>query len=529
MMSFRRCETRELIMAASSDEYLETAIPSGDARTLQATGEIAQADTAGMHYWSATRLALAIRQKQIGCAELLEAFLSRIEKHNSRLTAVVDLDVAGARRQAQAADAALARDTAVGPLHGIPMTVKDSVDVAGLASTWGFGEHKDNRPAKSAPVVEALTGAGAIVFGKTNVPLGLLSWETFNDVFGTTNNPWDISLSPGGSSGGAAAALAAGLSALEVGSDSAGSSRGPAHYCGIYAHKPTYGVVSIEGQALPGVGSVPDIMVLGPMARSAKDLAVALDIMAGPDEADAAAWRVTLPPPRHTRLSDFKVAIMSEHDGYDVDHEVQARLDELGAFLSRRGAHVSSQARPEIDFDAAHRLCLNLICASAAGAIPEPYWTKLTKMAKLVAAREESELTSVIRGYTQLHREWIRNDQVRRQLQTTWGSFFQDYDVLLTPVAATAALPHDQSSRIDRFRKIVVNGKRVPATDQWFWAGLPAVAYLPATIAPIGFTSSGLPVGVQIIGPQYLDHTCLAFAHLLEQEYHAFVPPPGWN
>ncbi|GGI32908.1 amidase [Bradyrhizobium guangdongense] len=516
-------------MATSSDEYLETAISPGHARTRRAITRIAQADTAAIHYWSATRLARAIRQKQIGCAELLAAFLSRIEKHNPRLTAIVDLDLAGARKQAEAADAALARDSAVGPLHGIPMTVKDSVDVAGLASTWGFGELKNNRPAKSAQVVEALTEAGAIVFGKTNVPLGLLSWETFNDVFGTTNNPWDVTCSPGGSSGGAAAALAAGLSALELGSDSAGSSRGPAHYCGIYAHKPTYGVVSIEGQSLPGVGSVPDIMVLGPMARSAEDLAVALDVMAGPDEAKAAAWRVTLPRSRLTKLSEFKVAIMSEHDGYDVDREVQARLDELGGFLSRRGAHVSSQARPEIDFDAAHRLCLNLICASAAGAIPEPYWTQLTRMARLTAARVDSELTSVIRGYTQSHREWIRNDQVRRQLQTTWGSFFRDYDVLLTPVAATAALPHDQSSRIDRFRKIVVNGKRVPATDQWFWAGLPAAAYLPATIAPIGFTSAGLPVGVQIIGPQYSDHTCLSFAHLLEQEYHSFVPPPGWN
>ena len=211
-----------------------------------------------MAFWSAAQLAQAIREKKIGCVELLDAYLARVDRHNPRLNAIVDIDAAGARKRAKAADDALMRGDILGPLHGIPVTIKDSIDVAGLASTWGIQYFKDNRPAKSAPVVDALTSAGAIVFGKTNVPLGLLSWETFNDLYGTTNNPWDLSRSPGGSSGGSAAALAAGLTALEIGSDSGGSMRNPAHYCGVYAHRPTFGITSGEGQSLPGLGPLPE-------------------------------------------------------------------------------------------------------------------------------------------------------------------------------------------------------------------------------------------------------------------------------
>jgi amidase len=487
--------------------------------------------SADMAFWSAAQLARAIKEKKISALELLDAYLARIEKFNDRVNAIVDVDIAGARSHARAADEALMRGDSLGPLHGVPFTVKDSVDVAGLASTWGIREFKDNRPARSAPMVEALTAAGAIAFGKTNVPLALLSWETFNDLYGTTNNPWDLSRSPGGSSGGSAAALAAGLTALEVGSDSAGSLRGPAHACGVYTHRPTFGLISVEGQELPGIGPSPDIMVMGPMARSAEDLVIALNVMARPDEVDAPAWRLSLPPARHTRLSDFRVAVMLEHQGQEVDRAMQDRLAELVEFLARQGAKVSMTARPEIDFDAAHRLFLSLAGASAAGAIPQEIWERLAGMAEVLRKkkRRNAELEAAVTGYVHSHREWIRLDLVRNHLRSAWSSFFRDYDLLLSPVAATAAQPHDQSSRIDRFRKIVVNGKRVAASDQWFWAGLPAVAYLSSTVAPAGLVSPGLPIGVQIIGPQYGDHTCLAFARLLEQEYRSFVPPPGWE
>jgi Amidase len=287
-------------------------------------------------FWSASRLARAIGEKKISSLEILNACLARVEKYNPRLNAVIELDISGARKRAQAADDALMRGESSGPLHGIPITVKDSIDVAGFASTWGVKEFKDNRPARSAPIVDALTAAGAIVFGKTNIPWFALSSETFNDLHGTTNNPWDLSRSPGGSSGGSAAALAAGLTCLEVGSDSGGSIRFPAHYCGIYAHKPTFGVTSIEGQSLPGLGPVPDIMVLGPLARSAEDLAIALNIMARPNEADAVAWRLELPPARQAKLSDFRVAVMLEYEGCDLDHQMIDILRSLVSFLVRQ-------------------------------------------------------------------------------------------------------------------------------------------------------------------------------------------------
>jgi amidase len=480
-------------------------------------------------FWSASRLARAIGEKRISALELLNTYLTRVGKYNPCLNAIIELDIPGARKRAQAADDALMRGESSGPLHGIPITVKDSIDVAGFASTWGVKEFKDNRPARSAPIVDALTAAGAIVFGKTNIPWFALSSETFNELHGTTNNPWDLSRSPGGSSGGSAAAIAAGLTCLEIGSDSGGSIRFPAHYCGIYAHKPTFGVTSIEGQSLPGLGPVPDIMVLGPLARSAEDLAIALNIIARPNEVDAVAWRLELPPARHTKLSDFRVAVMLEYEGCDLDHHMVDVLQSLAAFLARQGAKISLQARPEIDFDAAHRLFLTLYSASASGSMPELYWKLISQLSIFFRKKSNSEAASVIRGYTQRHRDWIRLDQVRTHLRAAWASFFRDYDVLLCPAAATPALLHDQSSKIDRFRTIIVNGKKVSASDQSFWPGLAAVAYLPATIAPVGFTPKGLPVGVQIIGPQYGDHTCIAFARLLEQGFQGFVPPKGWE
>ena len=496
---------------------------------LEQTENLGGAVAGDVPFWSASRLATAIRQKKIGSHELLNAYLARVEKYNPRLNAIIELDAAAARKRAIAADEALIRGDALGPLHGIPITVKDSIDVAGFASTWGSRELKDNRPARSAPVVDALTGAGAIVFGKTNIPWFALSWETFNDLHGTTNNPWDLSRSPGGSSGGSAVALAAGLTALEVGSDSGGSIRNPAHYCVVYSHKPTFGVTSIEGQSIPGLGHVPDIMVLGPLARSAEDLAVALDIIAKPEETDAVAWRLELPPAKRTRLSDFRIAVMLENEGNDVDHEMVEMLRSFANSLARKGARINFRARPEIDFEAAHRLFLTLYSASGSGAMPELYWKLISQMALFFRKSSNSEIASIVRGYTQRHRDWIRLDLVRDHLRAAWASFFRDYDLLLCPAAASPALPHDQSSKIDRFRSITVNGKRVAATDQWFWTGLAAVAYLPATIAPVGLTSTGLPVGVQIIGPQYGDHTCIGFARLIEQELWAFAPPKGWE
>jgi amidase len=306
-------------------------------------------------YRSAKQLASLIRQKKVGCLELLNHYLERIDRYNIGINAVIFMDIKAARKRARAADRALGKGELWGPLHGLPMTVKESYDVVGMPSTWGAPEYKNNYPKKNAVVVDRLLAAGAVIFGKTNVPLYLADWQSFNQIYGTTNNPWDITRVPGGSSGGSAAALAAGLTGLEAGSDIGASIRNPAHYCGVFGHKPTYNIITLQGQALPGVVATPDIAVVGPLARSADDLALALDIIAGPDDIDGAGWRLQLPKPKKKTLGAFKVAVVYTDAEAEVDEAVQKRIRALVRFLRKNKVHVSEKARPAIDSREAHR------------------------------------------------------------------------------------------------------------------------------------------------------------------------------
>ena len=295
---------------------------------------------------SAKELAAEIRRKKIGCLELLDLYLSRVEKHNPALNAIIALDVEGARRRARAADRALARKQVWGPLHGVPMTIKESYDVVGMPTTWGVPELKDNFPPRNALGVDRLLGAGVVLFGKTNVPIYLADYQSYNAIYGTTNNPWDLSRSPGGSSGGSAAALAAGLTGIEAGSDIGASIRNPAHYCGVWGHKPTWGVVCPKGHALNGNVAYPDINVVGPLARGAEDLEIAMDIMAGPDAIDGRGWTLSLPRPKKKSLRDFKVAVLLTDPNSEVDASVQQQIQRLADFLAKNKAKVSMTARP---------------------------------------------------------------------------------------------------------------------------------------------------------------------------------------
>src|SRR5215471_5713992 len=298
---------------------------------------------------SARQLAADIRKKKIGCLELLDLYLSRIEKYDGALNAVVVRDFDRARTRARAADRALARRQTWGPLHGVPMTIKESYDVAGLPTTWGVPAYAKNVATKNAVAVDRLLGAGVVLFGKTNVPLFLADWQSYNAIYGTTNNPWDVARAPGGSSGGSAAALAAGLTGLEAGSDIGSSIRNPAHFCGVFGHKPTWGIVPRHGQSLPGLVAPVDIDVVGPLARSADDLAIALGVMAGPEPIEAAGWRLRLRSPRQRRLRDFKVALMTDAPESPVDTAVRDRLHALADFLRRQKVRVDDRARPAID------------------------------------------------------------------------------------------------------------------------------------------------------------------------------------
>jgi amidase len=476
---------------------------------------------------SAKELAAEIRRKKVGCLELLDFYLSRVEKHNPALNAIIAMDVEGARKRARAADRALARKQVWGPLHGVPMTIKESYDVVGMPTTWGVPELKDNYPARNALAVDRLLGAGVVLFGKTNVPIYLADYQSYNAIYGTTNNPWDLSRAPGGSSGGSAAALAAGLTGIEAGSDIGSSIRNPAHYCGVYGHKPTWGIVPPRGQALPGRLSQTDISVIGPLGRSAEDLEIGLGVMAGPDEIDAAGYRLALPAPPQKTLRDFKIAVMLTDPNSEVDDEVQGRVQAVAEYLAKKRAKVSDRARPGIDTREAQRVYIHLLRAATSGRQTQDEFEKNLQAAGGLDRADESYYARMLRGSTSSHRDWLAANEARHKMRWKWAEFFKEHDLLLCPAAASAAFPHDQKG--ERWeRTIEVNGRRVPTTDQLFWAGYPGMAYLPSTVAPAGFTKAGLPVGVQIVGPQYGDRACIQMARLLEREYQGFVPPPNY-
>jgi amidase len=475
---------------------------------------------------SAKQLAADIRRKKIGCLELLDLYLARVEKHDSTLNAVVVRDFDRARTRARAADRALARRQVWGPLHGVPMTIKESYDVAGLPTTWGVPAYAKNVATRNAVAVDRLLGAGVVLFGKTNVPLFLADWQSYNAIYGTTNNPWDVTRAPGGSSGGSAAALAAGLNGLEAGSDIGSSIRNPAHFCGVYGHKPTWGIVPRTGQALPWQTAAVDIDVVGPLARSADDLALALSVMAGPDEIEAAGWRLRLAPPRQKRLRDFKVALMLDAPGIAVDREVQDRLQALGDFLGRQKAKVDDRARPAVDTAEAFAVYTRLLRAATSDRQSDADFEQNAAIARGLAVGDQSYYARATRAAVLSHRDWLAANETRHRMRRAWAEFFTKYDLLLCPVAGTAAFPHDQKG--ERYeRTLVVNGQRVPVTDHLFWAGYTGAFYLPSTAAPCGFTPAGLPVGVQIVGPYLEDRTPLDFARRLAEVAGGFVPPPG--
>jgi amidase len=478
---------------------------------------------------SAIELAVEIQAKRIGCRELLELYWKRVERYNPKLNAVIVTDLEAARSRADAADVALQRGEIWGPLHGVPMTVKETFDVVGLPTTWGSPEYREYRPKRNALVVDRLLGAGAVIFGKTNVPLMAADVQSFNVIYGSTNNPWDLTRTPGGSSGGSAAALAAGLTGLEAGNDIGSSLRTPAHYCGVYAHKPTYGILPIRGQTRPGRVSMPDIAVTGPLARSAADLETALGVMAGPDEIDGRAWRIELPKPEREKLGDFRVAVLLDVRHAEVDRSVQDAIQRLVDTLAKAGAVVSDKARPAIDTADVARLFERLLLSALSVGQPDTDFAENVEKARALSPSDTSAAAETLRAVTLSHRDWLVANEARHRMRLAWAEFFRDYDLLLCPPLSTPAFPHDHKTH-PSVRRVTVNGRPLRMANQiLFWAGYAGLVYQPASVAPAGLTPEGLPVGVQIIGPQYGDLTCIRLARLLEREYRGFVPPPGYG
>ncbi len=476
---------------------------------------------------SATRLAALVRAGELSAAELLQHYLDRVDRYNPALNAlVVDARDRG-RALAVQLDAASHADKATGPLHGVPMTVKESFNLTGTPTTWGNPDWRENFPEHDAEAVNRLESAGALVFGKTNVPLALADFQTYNDIYGTTGNPFDTDRVPGGSSGGAAAALAAGLSGLELGSDIGGSIRNPAHYCGVFGHKPTWGLLSPRGHSGPGDPRAwPDIAVIGPLARSAADLDQVMRLLTAADAIQARAVRLQLPEPGADLPRGMRVAVWADDPMCPVSAEVRDRLEQVARTLAEAGAHVDFEARPDFSSADSHRVYQQLLQAAMAARMPDSRFRRLQERAQSLAADDDSLAASVLRNQTASHRDWLQADEARHQLRWKWHAFFAGWDCVLMPIMPTAAFPHDQRPFGERTAQ--VDARTIPYFDQVFWAGLAGVARLPATVVPTGLNDQGLPIGVQLVGPEFGDLQTIGLAGWLETAGYRFTPPPAF-
>jgi len=462
-------------------------------------------------YVSAVALADKIRRREVSSKEVLEHLLARVATLDKTINSVVTLDAPRARAEAEAADTALARGELRGPLHGVPMTIKDSFQTAGMRTTSGAPELADFVPQEDAWPVARLREAGAVIFGKTNLPIYAGDLQSYNEVFGTTNNPYDATRTPGGSSGGSAAALACGFTPLELGSDIGGSIRLPAHMSGVVGHKPSYGIVPAHGQipGPPGTLTLADLAVAGPMARTVEDLELGLDILAGPNRWEKPAWRLELPPPRRETLAEYRVAAWFDDPRCPVEPEVRALLENAARTLGAAGARIDTEARPSFSLEKVFETFFALLQAALGGGTPRD------RIEAYAASTGETAVASTRRLVAMRHREWLSHNERRLQLRKRWEAFFQRWDVMLLPVMPCPAIAHDhsepQSARVTR-----VGGEQRPYWDLVTWMAPAGACYLPATVVPVGCTSGGLPVGIQIVGAYLHDRTTLHVAkHLL--------------
>jgi len=509
----------------SRRSFIAAAGAAAAATALAPAKAAATGDQAGPAYRPAGELVPALAGRQISSRELVDSAIARIEALDPKINAVVVRDFDRARAAADAADAALGRGERQ-PLLGLPMTVKEQFNIAGLPTTWGHSKFKDWRPDTDALVVQRLKAAGAIILGKTNVPVDLGDWQSYNEVYGTTNNPWDLTRTPGGSSGGAAATLAAGFVPLELGSDIGGSLRAPAHFCGVFSHKPSLDLVPQRGALPPQTPANPvrsDFAVIGPMARSAADLALEL---ASDELMDGIGYKLALPPPRHDKLADFRVLVIDKHPLCPTAASVSAALDGLADRLAKLGCTVLRASPKMPDLARTTRNYVELLAAFFSADTPPDDRLRIEAAAQALSPDDLSISAARLRGATMSHPAWIRTNRIRGGLRAGWQALFEDVDVVLSPPMPTVAFPHDHSSPI-RARELEVDGKKVPYGDQIAWAGIATSNWLPATTMPIGHDDSGLPIGVQIIGGYLDDRTTITFAGLVEREFGGFSPPPN--
>lgn len=476
-------------------------------------------------FQSATTLARALSDGRISARDCLEMYLDRNSRFGPQLNAVIYLDTVRARARADADDVDWRSGRLRGPLHGLPITVKDSFDVAGWPSTFGHPGRASHSAERDSLAVQRLIAAGANVFGKSNVPKDLADWQTFNDIYGETTNPRNTDFSPGGSSGGAAAALAAGLTSLEIGSDIGGSIRIPAHFCGIYGHKPTFGIVPMRGHSMEPYSGPSDISVAGPMARSALDLSLALSLLVGPDPEDMSAWTLALPRDERSSLKNFRLAIIADDEHFPVDESISGAIRTLAQSLRQVGADVQEVSSPIGSWEG-YELFLALLRGATSARLTDAAFETLAGQSNSKSARDYETLMR--QGLTQSHRNWLVANDLRQNVRRRWRAFFSNYDALICPVATAPAFAR-MAGVSKQDQRFLINGTKRAAADTYYWLSIASLPYLPATTIPLGANEVGLPVGAQVVGPEFHDYRCIQVAHLIEQAFGGFSVPEGYE
>jgi Asp-tRNA(Asn)/Glu-tRNA(Gln) amidotransferase A subunit family amidase len=463
-------------------------------------------------FLSAVAMAEQIRNKELSPIELVEAHLSRIEKLNPQLNAFVQVDAEGAIRQARAAEAAVVHREKLGPLHGVPVSIKSSMEVAGMRCEAGSKLRAGFVAARDAPLVSRLRNAGAIILGTTNAPELLMAWETDNLLYGRTNNPWDLSRTSGGSSGGEAAAIAAGCSAGGVGSDGGGSIRVPAHFSGICGLKPTPGRIPATGHFPTSVGPFALLGVVGPMARTVADLKVLFEVMQGPDDGDTSAAPVPVRWPDRDDLKKFRIGYFEDDGRTPVTAETSAAVRAAAAALKRAGFAVEP-FRPE-GLEQARQLWWQFF-GIAGGMLLRPMSSgresDLSPILKQHLSRVAAEPSHT--GQTLLD-TWIRRDVLRMEI----FSQMREYPILLCPVASIPAFRHGE-------RSWNIDGQTVEYLDAWSYTEWFNLLGTPAVAIPFGRSNEGLPIGVQIVARPWEEELVLAVAAELEAQRGAWQAP----
>jgi amidase len=468
----------------------------------------------------ATAQIQALATRRVSAVELLEMTVRRHEEVHGEINAVVAVDLERARPRARAIDEQRVKGEHLGALAGLPMTIKDCLDVEGMPASSGLKDLR-NRIVKDAAAVVRAKHEGAVIWGKTNVPVMTADWQSFNALYGTTNNPWALDRTCGGSSGGAAAALAARVTALEIGSDIGGSLRVPASFCGVYAHKPTFGLVSQRGHVPPAPGSFAerDLNVVGPMARSARDLRLLLSVL---EEGPLAAK--TTPPD----IKEMRLGLWLEEPDFPLDPQVKATIQNFVGALSGHVAMVEP-VRP-VDASAlidAYRVLLASVMAADLPARARASMIAMRGPAKVMMrlglGRDSAEQ---ILAYTATHAEWLIADEVRARLGARVRALFERYDAIIAPITPVTAFPHDHQP-LTRRTLALSDGGKIPYLSMLNWIAMATALGLPATAIPAGQAADGLPVGVQIIGPRGGDGRTLTVAQAIEDDWGGFQAPPA--